>query len=186
MIRFAALDAFDLAVLASGDQDIIPAVEAVGALGKQVFVGVWPGHGLSRDLRIRCFGQVNFAEGEPEFTTGRQRVSGAYAPPTPVVVPDAATPVSAPQAAVVSPAPQAAILSEAAKGALLAHVAHASKKLPHVGRWYFEHNWVAGDIPRDPQDRHVLIDELVAEKRLELYDADIKGRSAQAIRIPLP
>lgn len=174
MIQLAAVDAFDVAVLASGDQDMIPAVEALGALGKQVFVGVWPGHGLSRDLRIRCFGQVNFAEGEPEFATGKPRVSGARVAAAPVPA-ARTTPPTAVAQPVASP--------EDAKAALLGHVVNASKKLPDVSRWYFENNWIGGDIPKDPAERHKLIDELVAEGRLEVYNATIKGRPAEAIRI---
>ena len=38
MIHYAAVDSYDAAVLLSGDQDFVPAVEAVNALGKRVYV----------------------------------------------------------------------------------------------------------------------------------------------------
>jgi uncharacterized LabA/DUF88 family protein len=41
LIHFAANGSFDAAVLVSGDEDFVPAVDAVNALGKQVWVATW-------------------------------------------------------------------------------------------------------------------------------------------------
>src|SRR4029453_2738313 len=41
LIPFAANGAYDAAVLVSGDDDFVPAVEAVNALGKKVWVATW-------------------------------------------------------------------------------------------------------------------------------------------------
>ena len=43
MLRFAAVDAFDVLVLMSGDADYAPAIEGVRAIGKQAFVATWGG-----------------------------------------------------------------------------------------------------------------------------------------------
>lgn len=106
MIQLAAVNAFDMAVLLSGDQDLVPAVEALGALGKQVYVGTWRGRGLSKELRIRCFGGIDLSEGVNEFcltkiqaqrpggsVTGRRVPIGVPSSPIPVPNPLAVPPV---------------------------------------------------------------------------------------------
>src|SRR5947207_2301176 len=49
LIQYAASGAFDAAVLVSGDDDFVPAVEAVNALGKQVWVATWS----AEELQVR-------------------------------------------------------------------------------------------------------------------------------------
>ena len=73
MIHYAAVDAYDAAVLLSGDQDFVPAVEAANALGKRVYIAVWPKSGVSRELRVRCYGQVNLEEGVSSFSSRQPR-----------------------------------------------------------------------------------------------------------------
>src|SRR5437016_4871735 len=73
IIQYAAIGAFDAAVLVSGDDDFVPAVEAVNALGKQVWVATWSADELSKDLRVRCFGQIHLSDGIPVFKVERPR-----------------------------------------------------------------------------------------------------------------
>jgi hypothetical protein len=73
IIQYAAIGAFDAAVLVSGDDDFVPAVEAVNALGKQVWVATWSADELSKDLRVRCFGQIHLSDGIPAFKVERPR-----------------------------------------------------------------------------------------------------------------
>src|SRR6266513_2015540 len=56
LIQYAASGAFDAAVLVSGDDDFVPAVE------------------LSKDLRVRCFGHLHLSEGVSAFRAERARV----------------------------------------------------------------------------------------------------------------
>src|SRR5437660_976854 len=73
IIQYAAIGAFDAAVLVSGDDDFVPAVEAVNSLGKQVWVATWSAEELSKDLRVRCFGQIHLSEGIGAFRVERPR-----------------------------------------------------------------------------------------------------------------
>src|SRR5262249_40556986 len=73
LIQYAANGAFDAAVLISGDDDFVPAVEAVNALGKRVWVATWSAEELSSDLRVRCFGQIRLSEGIAAFKVDRPR-----------------------------------------------------------------------------------------------------------------
>lgn len=63
MLRLAAVNAFDIMVLVSGDADHAPAVEGVRALGKQVWVATWAGHGLSDRLRKVAFDHIDLRDG---------------------------------------------------------------------------------------------------------------------------
>src|SRR5919206_1912325 len=74
LIHYAANGAYDAAVLVSGDDDFVPAVEAVNALGKQVWVATWSAEELSTDLRVRCFGQIRLSDGIAAFRVERPRI----------------------------------------------------------------------------------------------------------------
>src|SRR3989442_11384892 len=71
LIHYAANGAYDAAVLVSGDDDFVPAGEAVNALGKQVWVATLSAQWLSTDLRVRCFGHIHLSEGISAFRTDR-------------------------------------------------------------------------------------------------------------------
>src|SRR5256885_4427663 len=71
LIHYAASNAFDAAVLVSGDDDFVPAVEAVNALGKQVWGATWSADELSTDLRVRCFGHIHLSDGVGAFRPDR-------------------------------------------------------------------------------------------------------------------
>src|SRR5216117_1018120 len=73
LIHYAANGAYDAAVLVSGDDDFVPAVEAVNALGKQVWVATWSAEELSSALRVRCFGQLRLSDGVSAFRVERPR-----------------------------------------------------------------------------------------------------------------
>ncbi len=72
MLRMAAVDAFDVLVLVSGDADLTPAVEGVQSLGKQVFVASWAGEGLSKRIRRAAFDHINLIEGITDFAALNQ------------------------------------------------------------------------------------------------------------------
>src|SRR2546422_156845 len=74
LIHYAANGAYDAAVLVSGDDDFVPAVDAVNALGKQVWVATWSAEELSSDLRVRCFGHIRLSEGIAAFRVERPRL----------------------------------------------------------------------------------------------------------------
>src|SRR5438094_8949352 len=74
IIQYAAIGAFDAAVLVSGDVDFVPAVEAVDSLGKQVWVATWWAGELSKEVRVRCFGEMRLREGMGASRVERPRV----------------------------------------------------------------------------------------------------------------
>src|SRR3990172_1793350 len=81
LIHYAAIGAFDAAVVVSGDDDFVPAVEAVNALGRQGWVATWSAGELSSDLRVRCFGHLQLADGLPSFRAERPARATERVPP---------------------------------------------------------------------------------------------------------
>jgi hypothetical protein len=131
LIHFAANGAYEAAVLVSGDDDFVPAVEAVNALGKQVWVATLSPDELSSDLRVRCFGHVDLREGVGAF----RAIAHLPAP---------------------EPGPRAGVNTArvARRGLAPAHPAprlagcSARTRLPHVSRGYFVTRWKAHQLPR--------------------------------------
>jgi uncharacterized LabA/DUF88 family protein len=179
MIQLAAVGAYDVACLLSGDDDFLPAVQSVGALGKQVYLATWPGQGVARELRANSFGVIDLAEGVGEFGTGRRRQApGATSLPPgfgqlPPVAPSPSTLVpTLDVAGALTPVGQA----------LLNEIRNVQAQLPYVGRWYFCNKWRGNGLPSDPAVRERMIDDLIAGGWVLADTAtDDKGRFVQAV-----
>ena len=160
MIHFAAVNAYDVAILLSGDQDFAPAVDAVNALGKRVYLAVWPGHGVSKELRIRCYGQIPLEEGVPEFSTGKARgrdVSYAASP---------------------SGDPEENMVAEIAR-------AVEYHRRGYISRGHFLTKWRPQfDIPATGDSREAMLDKLVDEGRVLERDVELSGNSFKALELP--
>jgi hypothetical protein len=172
LIQYAANGAFDAAVLVSGDDDFVPAVEAVNALGKRVWVATWSAEELSSDLRVRCFGQIRLSEGLPAFRVERPRA-----------VDRERTGVGsrvngrAPLRSVRPPQDQAL-----ERG--LAELQRAQARLPHVSRGYFVTRWRSHLLPPAGQEREQLVQQLIEGGLAEEFElTDAEGRLIRAIRV---
>ncbi len=170
LLQHAASGAFDAAVLVSGDDDFVPAVEAVNALGKQVWVATWSADELSKDLRVRCFGHIHLSEGIAAFRAERARVTerapGRLAPSRlQRVVP--AVPAS----------PETAL----ERG--LVELQRAQARLPHVSRGYFVMRWKSHQLPPVGAEREALVQRLLEARLIEEFEIrDAEGRLVTAIR----
>lgn len=177
LIHFAAIGAFDAAVLISGDDDFVPAVEAVNALGRQVWVATWSAEELSTDLRVRCFGHLNLSEGIASFRAERAARSVARS----------LSPLRAEPGAVglrnnVLRGPQPPSARVALERALV-ELQRAEARLPHVSRGYFVTRWKSHQLPPAGHDREQLVQELIDTGLAEEFDVtDADGRSVTAIR----
>jgi NYN domain len=172
LIHFAANGTYDAAVLVSGDDDFVPAVEAVNALGKQVWVASLSPDELSSDLRVRSFGHIDLRDGVAAFRADRPRSperSGSRL--------DGRSGLSRGSAPLVALAPEQAL--ERA----LAELQRAEARLPHVSRGYFVTRWKAQQLPPPGQERDALVRQLVESglaEQFEITSAD--GRLITAIR----
>ena len=172
LIQYAANGAFDAAVLVSGDDDFVPAVEAVNALGKRVWVATWSAEELSSDLRVRCFGQLRLSEGLAAFRVERPRIAERERT---TMSPrfDGRTPLSP------SRLPQDQVLERA-----LVELQRAQTRLPHVSRGYFVTRWRSHQLPPAGQEREALVQQLIEGGFAEEFElTDAEGRLIRAIRI---
>lgn len=172
LIHYAANGAYDAAILVSGDDDFVPAVEAVNALGKQVWVATWSAEELSTDLRVRCFGQIQLSEGIEAFRTDRTRGDRER---------NAGRADRAPRAAVTrlpTAAPPPSLLERG-----LLELQRAEARLPHVSRGYFVMRWKSHQLPPAGHEREALVQQLIDAGMVEEFEvSDTDGRVVTAIR----
>jgi uncharacterized LabA/DUF88 family protein len=147
LIHYAANGAYDAAVLVSGDDDFVPAVEAVNALGKQVWVATWSADELSTDLRVRCFGHIHLSDGVSSFRIDRlprdrERAAAFRADGRPS-----------------RPAPRMALVTTLERG--LGELQRAEARLPHVSRGYFVMRWKSHLLPAAGQEREQLVQQMI-------------------------
>ncbi|PYN61130.1 MAG: hypothetical protein DMD90_24240 [Candidatus Rokuibacteriota bacterium] len=175
LIQLAANDAFDAAVLVSGDEDFVPAVEAVNALGKQVWVATWSADELSKDLRVRCFGEVHLSDGIAAFRAERARgVDRERLPGLARTEGRVGGFTSRLQGR-----PSTGLALE--RG--LAELQRAEARLPHVSRGYFVTRWRSHQLPPAGQEREALVQQMIEAGVCEEFEAtDADGRSVRAIR----
>ena len=172
LIHYAAIGAFDTAVLVSGDDDFVPAVEAVNALGRQVWVATWSAGELSSDLRVRCFGHLQLADGIAAFRSERPARIAERVPPRP-----APSRLARVMHEPSGPLPQSAL----ERG--LEELRRAEARLPHVGRGYFVMRWKSHALPPAGPEREALVQQLVDAGLAEEFPVtDADGRTITALR----
>jgi len=181
MIHYAATDKYDIAVLFSGDQDLVPAVEAVDRLGKRVYVATWKGRGLSRDLRNACFDRIDLALGVPIFQTARVPKAASLASPAAQPAQTTSTPVT-----IATAFPSRTVSSGPIVGgsSLLAEIRRVQSMMPDVSRWYFENKWTSAVLPpTGSPERLSLVQDAIIDQTVELYSyIDKRGRQTQGLR----
>ncbi len=156
LIHYAANSAYDAAVLVSGDDDFVPAVEAVNALGKQVWVATWSADELSTDLRVRCFGHIHLSDGVATFRVDRlprDRERG----PAPFRNDDR-PPGLVPR---VAPAAPSRVSPGTALERGLGELQRAEARLPHVSRGYFVMRWKSHLLPAAGHEREQLVQQMI-------------------------
>lgn len=189
MLRLAAVDAFDVLVLMSGDADHSPAVEGVRALGKQAYVATWGGVGLSRHIRRAAFDHIDLVDALEECSKP--------------IAPDQEAPMDETTEAIplLTQAPMISTFSEdetvtpldkkdvffvpenhTPVDILVDEVRRAEAKFPtgYVGLNFFLHRWQASNLDPDPELRRQLLEQVVQEERVELY---ITEEGTKAVRV---
>ncbi len=165
MIRFAAGDAFDVLVLASGDADHAPAVEAVRAMGKVVYLASWGDEALSPRLRRAAYGHVDLLRECPPEILG-EKVLAALSGDE-VVLDE--------QPAEIDPDVAAQVLAE-----IIRAVGYFEDHGGYLGRGYFIHRWRGLNVPSEVETREAILDYLVETTAIE--EVQILGETAIKIR----
>lgn len=151
MILLATRDAFDIAVVFSGDMDIAPAITALHALGKQAWVATFGTDNLSRTLSRESWGLINLLEHVSEYS-----FSDLGTAPEPQI------PVEPDQ------------VDEEMHRELRRAQAHFEAGGGFVGAHYFIHRWKGKHIPDAPEARRQSVQRLMDEGRAETYEVDGK------------
>jgi uncharacterized LabA/DUF88 family protein len=152
LITLAVRDAFDIAVVFSGDLDIAPGLTAVHALGKQAWVATFGDTGLSRTLTRSAWGTLDLLETISEYSYSDLG--------------------SAPSLEVASSTPED-IDREIARELRRAEV-HFGAGGGFVGAHYFVHRWKGHGIPDAPELRRQALQRLLAAGVVETYTQDGK------------
>ena len=149
MLKLAAIDSYDIAVLISGDGDYTPAVRAVRELGKKVIIATWNGYGLSPRIRREAFDHIDLLTGLSAFGTLSARESEAPAEATPL--PSGLSPEET---------------------VFLDEIKRAADKIPYVGLSFFLTKWMSPRMPFGSFDRRRVMDSLVARGLFTICEID--------------
>lgn len=155
MILLAVRDAFDIAVIFSGDLDIAPGLEAMHAIGKRAWIATFGDFGLSKQLTRSAWNHVDLLEhldafSYPDLASGSTTVTHTEEPPSPEKV-------------------DAEILRELKRAE-----AHFSAGGGFVGAHYFIHRWKGHSIPDAPEERRHALQRLMQKNDVEAYTVDGK------------
>lgn len=178
IIRLAASDAYDVMVLASGDADHAPAVEAVRTMGKVVYLASWGDEAMSPRLRSAAFAHIDLLNECPPEILGDK--------------PDRAEDGKG-DLLVTEERVAVEVDAELAERVYL-EVDRAQRYFEdhggYLGRGYFIHRWRGRDIPSDVELREAVLDHLVEGERIEelqiLGETALRARAVEEDAAPPP
>ncbi len=168
LVLFAVHDAFDVAVVFSGDLDVAPALNAVHAMGKQAWIATFGDSGLSRSLTRSAWHTLDLLPHLDAFSFPDLEVAPTRR------VPDAPDD-----------------LDQELKRELHRAEIHFAAGGGFVGAHYFIHRWKGHAIPDGPEERRQSLQRLMATGDVETYAVDGKtavrtrGAVAEAPEMPL-
>jgi uncharacterized LabA/DUF88 family protein len=180
MLRLAAVNAFDIMVLVSGDRDHAPAVDGVLLLGKKVYVASWAGLGLAQRIRKAAFDHIDLTEGLDHFAEPAK------------LAPSAAGTATQPSSLGVTQCPSdAAVKTVPSEGdsQFLNELRNAEAKFSgaYVGLNYFLRKWRSSSLDPSPEVRGRILDRLVSEGKIEIYRAPDANQAVRTVVVvPTP
>jgi uncharacterized LabA/DUF88 family protein len=163
MVMLAVADAFDVAVVFSGDLDVAPGIEALHRLGKRAWIATFGDYGLSRTLTRFAWSHIDLLEHIESFSYADLAASSKKRRTAPSEPDDV----------------DAEILRELRRAE-----AHFSAGGGFVGAHYFIHRWKGHAIPDAPEERRLALQRLMAANEVEAYAVDGKTALRSALREP--
>lgn len=153
MVMLGVRDAFDIAVVFSGDLDVAPGIEALHALGKRAWIATFGDYGLSRTLTRFSWSHIDLLEHIDQYSFADiGRVTDIK-----------------PRTEVTPEAVDTEILRELRRAE-----AHFSAGGGFVGAHYFIHRWKGHSIPDAPEERRLALQRLMQGGQVEAYAVDGK------------
>lgn len=151
MVMLAVRDAYDIAVVFSGDLDVAPGLQAVQQLGKQAWIATFGEQGLSRSLTRSAWSVIDLGEHIDAFAYPELEASpGRRVPSQPEQV-------------------DQEMLRELRRAELHFHAGGG-----FVGAHYFIHRWKGHAIPDAPEERRQSLQRLMGLDLAETYVVDGK------------
>ncbi len=183
MLRLAAVDAFDVLVLMSGDADLTPAVSGVRAIGKQAYVATWGKTGLSARIRKAAFDHIELLDGLDSFGRNNNGGQSSFAGE------------SVSNYGESSGGWRRSEESHELKGqndehdmnVFLEELSRAQQTFysGYVGMNYFIKRWQSDQFVDQPDRRRYLLDMLADQERVEVYDAPDGNKAIRIINAEL-
>jgi len=184
MLRLAAVDAFDVMVLLSGDADHTPAVEGVRAIGKQAYVATWGRAGLANRIRRAAFDHIDLLEGKEIFAhaSGEPESDNEpldeFQPDQDESYEENIVDDDFVEEDFVDEAPEMVTGSDEewetdSLQAFLEELARAQSTFQtgYVGMNYFLKRWQSESLINDADSRREIMDELIEAEKVEVYEA---------------
>lgn len=145
-------DAFDTAVVFSGDLDIAPGLSALRVMGKQAWIATFGDFGLSKSLVREAWSHIDLTPHLEQFAHPDLAPPGARGEPD------------------VDPVDQdSEVLRELRRAE-----AHFGAGGGFVGAHYFIHRWKGHGIPEAPDQRRLAVQRLMQLGRIVTYTVDGK------------
>lgn len=153
MVMLGVADAFDIAVVFSGDLDVAPGIEALHSLGKRAWTATFGDYGLSRSLTRFAWSHIDLLEDIEAYS---------YA--------DLGSTAASRKSVTAAPEDvDAEVLRELRRAE-----AHFSAGGGFVGAHYFIHRWKGHSIPDAPEERRLALQRLMAANEVDAYAVDGK------------
>ncbi|MEM7495416.1 MAG: NYN domain-containing protein [Myxococcota bacterium] len=154
MLQLAAVDAFEAAVLMSGDADYAPALRSLRLLGKRAHIASWGGMGVSRRVRAAAFSHIDLLAGLEFFERGADMQSLDFLE------------------GVDEPVEVLPFTGEFSFDAFMSEFIQAEKKFAggFVGLGYFLNHWRSAHLDKTAQARRGVLDKLLVDSWMETYD----------------
>ncbi len=182
MLRLAAVNAFDILVLMSGDADHTPAVEGVRAIGKQVYVATWGKAGLSARIRKAAFDHIDLLTGMNHFGHRADGFPSQYQQERA----DEYNEIDENgEYEYISEEELDERITEEMMDVLLHELERAEQTFQsgYVGMNYFIKRWQSEKLEDSPIIRRRMIEILSDEGRLEIYDAPDGNKALRRTQI---
>ncbi len=191
MLRLAAVNAFDVMVLISGDTDHAPAVEGVKMLGKKVYLASWGGYGLSSRLLRAAFDHIDLLEGLAHFEMADSAIG--LVSPLPLSngervrefddEDDQGDLTTARSSTTYGMERADDEDADDPADILLEELRFAERQFAggYVGLNYFVRRWKSPRLSEAPDWRSRLLDELIADGDVEVYTAEDGNKAVRIV-----
>jgi len=150
-------DGYDIAILLTGDSDIVPAVDILTKKGKKVYIAGWSEHDISKKLRNAAFGYIDLSKGIEHFAEEDKEF----------------------------PVKELDLHSKNIEVSFVDALNEAQSRFGegYVGTHYFLKEWRDDKLPRSIEDRRIILERLVEQGMVEIYDTEEGSKALRTLTV---